>query len=388
MIAATDTVTLLLAIIAIFVAASFVWWALAAGAKLAPRASHMLALTNAFLAGSLACHAMRGAEPSLIAYHGSDVLGIAAFALLRAAVPAVSDQPLAWRSGLAVTLIGTALLASRPYGAADMWHEQIVYLCLSALSLLASLDAWRRLRQRLRPLLTALLIAPLFLVFALLAMRLAETLWAPERAPDIRLATESNIVFLWSTLVLNLVLNATMACLILMRLILRIQRLTEHDPLTDVLNRRMVGRALASAHARWLRGKPYALVMIDMDRFKQLNDTLGHAAGDAALKRLVAVLRDCVREVDRIGRLGGEEFCVVLPLTNIAGAALVAERMRKCLAEGHFEWQGKTWPLTASFGVAEAESGDVSPEAVLGRADQAMYRAKAQGRNVVQGVQR
>ncbi len=85
----------------------------------------------------------------------------------------------------------------------------------------------------------------------------------------------------------------------------------------------------------------YALVMIDMDRFKQLNDTLGHAAGDAALRRLVEVLMPCVREVDRLGRLGGEEFCALLPLTDLVGALLVAERMRTNLEESAFEWQGR-----------------------------------------------
>ena len=93
-----------------------------------------------------------------------------------------------------------------------------------------------------------------------------------------------------------------------------------------------------------------------------------------------------MREVDALGRLGGEEFCVLLPLTDIAGAALVAERMRLNLEESEFLWQGQSWPLTASFGIAEAEPGDISADAVLSRADRAMYRAKAQGRNVVQAL--
>ena len=100
--------------------------------------------------------------------------------------------------------------------------------------------------------------------------------------------------------------------------------------------------------------------------------------------QLVQVLAPCVREVDRLGRLGGEEFCVLLPLTDLAGATLVAERMRINLEQSVFEWEGRSWPLTASFGIAEARSGDEGADAVLSRADQAMYRAKAQGRNVVQ----
>ena len=136
-----------------------------------------------------------------------------------------------------------------------------------------------------------------------------------------------------------------------------------------------------------MRGHGYALVLLDMDRFKRLNDTLGHAAGDAALKSLVALLRPCLREVDRFARLGGEEFCVLLPDTGIAGAALVAERMRTLLAEHPFAWEGQTWPLTASFGIAESSLEDASAAEVLKRADQALYLAKGQGRNVVQAVE-
>jgi len=184
--------------------------------------------------------------------------------------------------------------------------------------------------------------------------------------------------------VLTLLQNATLAFLVMMRLIARIERLLERDPLTDTLNRRAFDQALEQSHAWLRRGRGYALVMIDMDRFKQLNDTLGHAAGDAALRQMVQELQPCVREVDRFGRLGGEEFCVLLPDTDIAGAALVAERMRMLVDEAPLRWLEQDWHLSASFGIAEAERGDASGDAVLARADAALYRAKNQGRNVVQ----
>jgi diguanylate cyclase (GGDEF)-like protein len=185
-------------------------------------------------------------------------------------------------------------------------------------------------------------------------------------------------------LVLALLQNATLAFLVLMRLINRIERLLERDPLTDTLNRRAFDQALERAHAWLARGRGYALVMIDMDRFKQLNDTLGHAAGDAALRQMVKELQPCVREVDRFGRLGGEEFCVLLPDTDIAGAALVAERMRCLVDQTPLRWLEQDWPLSASFGIAEAARNDPSCDVVLAQADAALYRAKNQGRNVVQ----
>ena len=240
----------------------------------------------------------------------------------------------------------------------------------------------RTATQRVRP----LQLDPARPAVTLLA-RPVEALLAPGRTADIDVASDFNIAWLWASLVLALLINGWIAFLLLMKLVLEIRRLTERDPLTDALNRRALSEAVDAEHSRQMRGHGYALVLLDMDRFKQLNDTLGHAAGDAALKALVRVLRPCLREVDRLARLGGEEFCVLLPHTGIAGAALVAERMRALLAGHAFAWEGQAWTLTASFGIAESSAADVSAAEVLRRADQALYRAKAQGRNVVQAVE-
>lgn len=382
----TDALTLLAATVLVFAVASLFWWVMAQGARLAPRASFGLALVNAMLAASLTLHALRGEAPHWLSFWASDVLSIGALAVLRAVVPTLVRGRLAWRSALALLVPAALLLAHLPYSG-DMRNEtRVVFGSLGALALMSALDAWRALRQRVSVAMSLLLSGPLFLISVLLVGRLIESLVLPGNNTDILGSGDFNIAWLWSMLAMNLVLNTTMAFLILAKLIRRIQRLTRHDPLTDVLNRRALSEAIDTEHARLQRGKPYALVMIDMDRFKQLNDSLGHAAGDAALQRLVEVLKPCVREVDALGRLGGEEFCVLLPLTDIAGAALVAERMRLNLEESEFLWEGQSWPLTASFGIAEAEPGDISADAVLSRADRAMYRAKAQGRNVVQAL--
>jgi len=382
----TDALTLLAATVLEFGVASVFWAVMAQGARLAPRASFGLAAVNALLAVSLSLHALRGTAPNLLTFWASDVLSIAALAVLRAVLPTLVRRPLAWRSALAVLLIGAAVLATLPYTGDMRMETRSVFASLFVLALMASLDTWWALRQRVSVQMSLLLSGPLFLISVLLLGRLLESLLLPGNNTDILGSGEFNIAWLWSMLAMNLVLNATMAFLILAKLIRRIQRLTRHDPLTDVLNRRALSEAIDTEHARLQRGKPYALVMIDMDRFKHLNDSLGHAAGDAALLRLVEVLKPCVREIDVLGRLGGEEFCVLLPLTDIAGAALVAERMRLNLEESQFSWQGKAWPLTASFGIAEAEASDPSADHVLSRADRAMYRAKAQGRNVVQAL--
>ncbi|MDY0748886.1 GGDEF domain-containing protein [Paucibacter sp. R3-3] len=379
-----DPMTLLMAIVLMLLAASGVWWSMAAGTTVAPRASMCLAVANALLAGGLGVDALGGQAPGLLRDGGGDLLAIGAFAVLRAGVPAIVGEPLAWRSALAVWLASAVLLVAVPLEGDMRWHVRAVHTALGALVAMSCVDAWRQLRRHVRPALSALLITPLFAVFVLLAARLLESFWQPAQTVDVRQLNEFNVIWLWMTLLVSLVLNATMACLIVMRLVLSIHRLTRRDPLTDVYNRRALSEAIAAEHLQLQRGRPYALVMIDMDRFKQLNDTLGHAAGDAALCRLVEALKPCVRDVDRLGRLGGEEFCTLLPLTDLVGALLVAERMRANLEESAFEWQGHPWQLTASFGIAEARPEDASADAVLGRADRAMYKAKAQGRNVVQ----
>ncbi|MCV2358381.1 GGDEF domain-containing protein [Paucibacter sp. TC2R-5] len=387
----TDPLTLLAATMLLYFVACVAWLLLAMAARVAPRVSLGLALANGLLAAALACLSLRGQASAWLAFWGADVLALATLASLRLVMPALSDgrdqasnPALAWPSALGLLLPAALALAWLPYEGDMRWQTRIVFGSGLALTLLAAVDAWRQLRARLSLRLASQLAAPLFVIALLLLLPLVNSLIRPTVAFDLLQNSEFQLAWGWAMLGLGLLINATMALLVLARVVLDIQRLTRLDPLTAVLNRRALSEAIDDEHLRLQRGKPYALVMIDMDHFKQLNDNLGHAAGDAALLRAVQVLSPCVRDVDRLGRLGGEEFCVLLPLTDLAGAALVAERMRHNMEASSFEWQGKTWPLTASFGVAEALPEDVSADAVLRRADKGMYRAKAQGRNLVQ----
>jgi len=384
MITPAQTYTLMAAIITVASVATFVWLSMALVARIAPRASLTMAAANAAAALSLALHALRGVLPDAWTYRAGDVLAVVSFALLSVAVPAIVRRQLPWKPAATAVAATALVLLTLPYGGDMRWPARVVNLTSAALTLSAGITVWRHLGAvdgRRTP---AALALSLFLIAALMAVRGLESFVRPGGTPDMRLPTEFNLAFLWTALVLTLLQNATLAFLVLMRLIRRIERLLERDPLTDTLNRRAFDQALHHAHAWLQRGRGYALVMIDMDRFKQLNDTLGHAAGDAALRLMVNELQPCLREVDRLGRLGGEEFCVLLPDTDIAGAALVAERMRALVHAAPLRWLEQDWPLSASFGISEAERGDANGAAVLARADAAMYRAKKQGRNVVQ----
>ena len=162
----------------------------------------------------------------------------------------------------------------------------------------------------------------------------------------------------------------------------RIRHLALHDPLTDLGNRRSVEESLERVVARARRGTPGSLVLLDLDHFKVVNDTLGHAAGDTVLVELAHLLGTLRRPGDEIARLGGDEF--VLVLEGIPGEAgrMVAERLRQAIHEHRFEVGGRRFDLGASVGVVPID-GRLTAAALLALADSALYSAKERGRNRV-----
>ena len=169
----------------------------------------------------------------------------------------------------------------------------------------------------------------------------------------------------------------------------RLHRIVERqalvDGLTGLANRRQCEDTLASELARLERfGGPLAVVVADLDWFKDVNDRYGHPSGDAVLREFAQLLRDLVRDVDLAGRWGGEEFLLILPGTDLAGGAQVAERVRLALA-GRIvlSADGSPIPVTASFGVAATPPASTAAE-LFSAADAALYEAKRNGKNRVE----
>jgi two-component system cell cycle response regulator len=166
----------------------------------------------------------------------------------------------------------------------------------------------------------------------------------------------------------------------------RLEMLAQTDPLTKVLNRRALVERLSSEMERVRRyNAMLSLLLIDLDHFKAINDTYGHLAGDDVLSEVASLLQRGVRAVDVVARYGGEEFVVILPETAPGGAAAFAERLRE-LIEGHTfaEKRGGPIRLTTSIGVASFPAFGVDAvDDLFAASDQALYRAKAEGRNRV-----
>lgn len=165
----------------------------------------------------------------------------------------------------------------------------------------------------------------------------------------------------------------------------RLKKLSITDGLTELFNHRHVHELLHEEFERSRRSQePIAVVMIDLDRFKAVNDTYGHPTGDVVLFETARILKETAREIDMVGRYGGEEFIAILPNTDEAEGALFAERVRSAVEAHVYRDEATEIRMTCSSGVASFPWDDVkTPEELLKFADEALYVAKESGRNRV-----
>ena len=249
-----------------------------------------------------------------------------------------------------------------------------VQTAMTALLLLNTTDRETRWPRRT---LSAFLAVYSAVEFARVVIYLATGKMPSEVAPAAEIA--SGIVYVVSCSVLPLgfiwMMNA--------RLLLHLNRQSMIDPLTELLNRRGLQAAADVELARYARsGKDLAVVVLDLDFFKLLNDRYGHPGGDAILCEFAVFLRSMVRETDVAGRVGGEEFVVILPDTDAQTALATIERLRHAVAEHTFELGPRLIHVTASFGIAlSGGRRELTWETLQHEADVALYAAKAAGRN-------
>lgn len=157
------------------------------------------------------------------------------------------------------------------------------------------------------------------------------------------------------------------------------------DPLTRALNRRAFFRFAEREIFRSVRhGRTASVITFDIDHFKRVNDVHGHALGDRVLKRLAEVVSTCIRDEDLLGRLGGEEFAILLPETPLEGALSITARLCEAVRELRFDSPEGSFGITISVGISLPEAGELDISPALNRADKALYRAKRLGRDRIE----
>src|SRR5690606_34815221 len=226
------------------------------------------------------------------------------------------------------------------------------------------------------------LLAMAVLVFGISALTYLtpDTTWPWLNWPD----DVAEFALVFSTVSLSILNSFVLGYIVVNRLVQRLEHLSHHDALTGLLNRRAIEYLLDREDQRLQRfGDPFSVMLVDIDYFKRINDRLGHAAGDAVLCAVSRTLQSKAREVDRVARYGGEEFCILLPHTLQEGAHQAAERLRAAVNHIDIPWNDEQISVSISVGLACAAEPGEPLQSLLKRADEALYQAKAEGRNRV-----
>ncbi len=363
------------------------WFGTAVLLGLAPRASKLFMVANLALIAGVLLTSLRTPVGGYLYFHLADWVTIAGFAGLHLGLLHLVDadrSPLLQSVfPLLLAMLVTVPFAPTPSSATVM--SLALFGTLAWYAFTAFMDGMRGLDEEIfSKVARAGVSAPFFLMGLVLMVRTLDVLGASILGTPRSLTADNPVFFLWAMLVFLLLANIALATLAIGRLLMRIRSLAELDFLTGCLNRRSLEQRMKIEQDRNVRsGEPLACVFFDLDHFKRINDAHGHEAGDAALKHTARLIGDLLRSVDALGRFGGEEFMVLMPNTDLQGAADAANRMRVALTRTKLEVQGKSVPLSASFGAAVLGRNE-RPDDMVRRADAAMYAAKRLGRNRVE----
>ncbi|MCG2583592.1 diguanylate cyclase [Massilia sp. TS11] len=309
----------------------------------------------------------------------SNALSMASGGLNLFGSAAFYEQTLSLRRWLLFGLAALAALAAFMF----IWPDYRVRVVLYALTLLVVTATHARLHWRFGLSFAGRLLA------AILAVRCAVLLLRAVTAPFLEASTATRFDPGWiqTVYLASFSIGGMLTCLgvVLLaseRVRADFERMANVDVLTGAATRRAALEALDGELARARRhGRPFSLLMLDIDHFKHINDAHGHATGDRVLAHAVAGIQSTLRTIDVVGRIGGEEFLILLPESELASASAVAERIRSRLAHG-----GRAAGLpeyTASIGCACLQGPDDSIASLMARADRALYAAKNGGRNRV-----
>lgn len=338
------------------------------------------------LAASLGLVALRDAALSpWVGYLLGNTLGIVAYAAMRRGVQHFCGLQRTDRAQVAAVALGTAALAWAigAGGTPALWVS-ITSATLAWILFAAAGDGLRGLRGEFGPVKAWACMTPLLLAGALFAVRAVLTLsWTDVAGRPASAGGAFNVAVGLTALTLFLLMHLGLGAMVVLRTVQQLQAQSDRDALTGVLNR----RGLTAWHERHFGRAPrhagYALLLLDVDHFKQVNDRHGHECGDTALVAVARALHAALRPADAVARTGGEEFCVVLADVNAQTAQATAERLRLAVGSAPVRARETTLRLTCSVGVSGPNPAGLPLPDAMRRADQAMYEAKAQGRDRV-----
>jgi diguanylate cyclase (GGDEF)-like protein len=340
------------------------------------------------LSAGLLLAGLRSEPRTWWAFNGANLLALLAFVVMRRGVELFFREPSSDAEQLTMlALVGgaIALVDTGPSGSA--WRILLSYIGLgyAMVRLIANVRVPVRAEFG-RAAWLALIVPGLVIVvlLLLLALRQALSLNAPQEMHG-PAATGLGLMplYLFGTALFNF----GFMVLLTQRLLLRLRRASRRDTLTGLENRGAIDGTMQHLWAQSSRGaEGFAVLLIDVDHFKRINDAHGHAVGDQVLEHVAAVIAAQARQADSVGRYGGDEFIIVAPQSTLAGAAQAAERLRLAMEAEHIHARASNLRVTLSIGVAASTSEDLAVSDLLGRADRALYRAKARGRNRVEAL--
>lgn len=334
------------------------------------------------LAGLLT--SLRDLIPHALSVIANNVMAVLGYMLMWAGLRWFARQPIRWSAVIAVPLsIGVLFAAYPPVGDSLPARICFFHLYIGLISAACFLDAHRAQRdERLIMRWTAMVAFVIAIGFV--SLRILLTLTDPDLPGGYLEPSARQSRFTLASVIIVMLWNLSILLMANERLVARLLDVAHDDALTGVLNRagfrplaeRQIGRCAQE-------GRAVSVLLMDLDRFKRINDVHGHDAGDALLRRFVEVARAVVRPHDLLARYGGEEFCALLPGAGLVEATQVAERIR-----AHFEAAATPGGQTAvgttvSIGVAQLQLPAETLGDAIGRADRALYAAKHAGRNRV-----
>jgi diguanylate cyclase (GGDEF)-like protein len=363
--------------------AGIAWGLMTRPLRIAPKASIRFFFANISLSAGVYLLTLRTTNASLLNWFLADIAILSSFMLIGWGIQQLFKlHSSVKRDCLLLGLTSLLMLAGQLQQLHPIFLGVVFSITATVFLYSASQHNFQAIQKDFGFVAACLMSAPLFIVTAIFFARTLILLW-PETNTDNFVATNKAeaMPLLWSYILLTLAINIVMIGGALARLVAKIRQFAERDQLTGLWNRRAVLKKLQEAHELWQKQQQsYSLILLDLDHFKLINDSLGHDAGDAALRRCATTLSAVVRTQDLVSRYGGEEFLLLFPGVAATELPLIAEKIRMTLAGCQLIWQNQPIELSASLGYITVYPG-AKAEHLLTLADNAMYKAKAEGRN-------